>query len=278
MNGNGKTLNELYVGACHMLTSRFEIAQLFHHATKTRVHELPHVGENFATDQAVSLFVSLCEQRRAGVPLQYLLGEWEFYGLPFRVGRGALIPRADTETLVDAALELAKVTGNYPKVLDLCSGTGCVAVAIAHMMPTAQVTALENSPHALEFLRENVRQNAVNVDVVEADLAGYIHPEQLDLICCNPPYIPSGVIQGLATELRYEPRRALDGGADGLDFYRVITELYRPRLAPAGWLCFETGEGQAPQVKKILEEHGCRSACTRSDAAGITRVVYARRE
>ena len=275
---SGKTLNELYAGACHILMSRFEIAQLFYHATKTRVHELAHVGENIVAEQAASRFKALCEQRRAGVPLQYLLGEWEFYGLPLRVGRGVLIPRADTETLVDAALELANTTSGYPKILDLCSGTGCVAIALSHMIPTAQVTALENSPHALEYLHENVRQNAVKVTVVEADIAAYSHPEPLDLIVCNPPYIPSDVIQGLAMELRYEPRRALDGGADGLDFYRIITKLYRNQLAPKGWLCFEIGEGQAPQVKRILEEHGYRSACTRSDLAGITRVVYARRE
>ncbi|MCL2068892.1 MAG: peptide chain release factor N(5)-glutamine methyltransferase [Oscillospiraceae bacterium] len=263
-----------------MLTSRFEIAQLFHHVTKVRVHELPLTGERHATEQEANRFIGLCEQRRAGVPLQYLLGEWEFYGLPFRVGRGVLIPRADTETLVDAALDLARMASgqNRPKILDLCSGAGCVAVAIAHVLGGARVTALENSTHALGYLRGNVRLNAVDVEIVEADLADYSHPEPLDLIVCNPPYIPSDVVRSLAMELRYEPRRALDGGADGLDFYRSITELYRPQLAPEGWLCFEIGEGQAPQVKKILEEHGYPAACTRSDTAGITRVVYARRD
>ena len=275
MSGNF-TLKKLYAHARQLLEPRFEAVQLFEYVTKTRVHELAQKGDSPAARELSDTLTEMCGQRRAGVPLQYLLGEWEFYGLPFKVGRGVLIPRADTETIVDAALELLGRIRN-PEILDLCSGAGCIAIALGHVRPAARITAVEKSPHAAGYLRENIKLNNSQVQPVEADLNDYKHPRPLDLVVCNPPYIPSGEIKSLMPELRYEPRTALDGGADGLDFYKIISKSCRDPLKPGGWLCFEVGINQASQVQSILEESGYESVKTYNDLAGIARVVCARR-
>ena len=271
---SGSTLRDLYTGACSLLESRFEATQIFEHITNMRVHELVQKGHLTAAPDTANALLELCAQRRAGVPLQYLLGEWEFYGLPFKVGRGVLIPRADTETLVDAACEILKDTP-APAILDLCAGSGCIAIALGHIFPAAQVTAVEKSPHAMQYLRENIRLNHSQVQAVQADLNDYDPPNPLDLIVSNPPYIPSGDITGLMPELHYEPHGALDGGADGLDFYKIIASRCHAQLKPGGWLCFELGIGQAMPVRQILKQNGYHRIRTRDDLSGITRVICA---
>lgn len=271
------TYGELYSQAEELLGSVFEARQLFAHTTNKQVVHLPWLGNKEAPDKAVRLLLSLCRRRLDGEPLQYLLGEWEFYGLPFRVGKGVLIPRQDTETLVDVALE--KLEGVHrPEVLDLCSGTGCVAVAIGHHRPDARVTALELSDKAFAFLNKNIMINDSPVKPVRGDLLEYIHPKPLDMLVSNPPYIPRDVIATLQVEVRHEPRRALDGGVDGLDFYRSIISLYRPQLKPGAWICMEVGIGQNEKVGAILEESGFAGVNDRTDYTGVPRVVFARRD
>ena len=271
---SGNTLKELYAEACRLAPSHFEAVQIFEHIAKMRIYELPEKGHLPIEAQMSDALDKMLAQRRAGVPLQYLLGEWEFYGLPFKVGRGVLIPRADTETLVDAARDLLKDTPS-PEILDLCAGAGCIGIALGSVLPTAQITAVEYSPHAMKYLRENIKLNYSKVHAVQADLNSYEHPHPLDVIVCNPPYIPRGEITHLMPELRYEPRAALDGGTNGLDFYKIISARYHNQLKPGGWLCFEIGAGQAPDVKKILEDIQFTNIQTRDDLAGITRVVCA---
>jgi release factor glutamine methyltransferase len=274
MSGN-PTYLELYNMAVDMLDSRFEARQLFTHVTTKHVQHLSFVGARESQPGQERLLRRMCEQRRSGVPLQYLLGEWEFYGLPVKVGRGVLIPRGDTEILVDVALELMRGM-DAPNVLDLCSGTGCVAIAIAHHNASARVTALEISEHAYSYLLTNIVLNHSTVMPIQADLHDYTHPRPLDMLICNPPYIPAHVISTLPKELSYEPRRALSGGTDGLDFYHAISGIYRGQLKPGGWICFEVGAGQSEQVSGILRDNSYTDIQARDDYAGIPRVVYAR--
>lgn len=270
------TYGALYRLAENRLGSAFEAGQLFTHATNKRVIHLPFLGEKPAPDQNIQMLEKLIRRRLEGEPLQYLLGEWEFYGLPLKVGRGVLIPRQDTETLVDVALE--KLGGvEQPETLDLCSGSGCVAIALAHERPDAHVTALELSDKAYAYLIENIALNESPVRPVRGDLMDYVHPVPLDLLVSNPPYIPRESIATLQPEVLREPRRALDGGVDGLDFYRAIIRLYRPQIKPGGHICMEVGAGQSGRVRAILEREGFLDTGAVRDYGGVERVVFARR-
>jgi len=216
----------------------------------------------------------LLELRAQGYPLQYMLGKWEFYGLPFYVGPGVLIPRQDTETLVDTALDILKNAGKTsPELLDLCSGSGCIAIAIKHSFPQAKVTALEASADAYTYLEKNTALNAVDITCTHADLRDYKHPAPLDMIVSNPPYIPHAELPGLQTEVTHEPAIALDGGQDGLNFYREIARRYRQMLAPGGQLLLEIGAGQQDDVTEILTSHGFVSIKQQKDLNAITRVL-----
>ena len=276
---NGKeilTYRELYHLVLRVLGSRFETEQLCYHVLRKKAFHLPYCGDQAVPANLQALLLRLVRQRKEGVPLQYLLGEWEFYGLPFKVGRGVLIPRADTETLVDVALRLQKGY-KEPVVLDLCSGSGCIAVALEKNIPGAIVTALEVSEQALHYLRRNVTLNRAAVRIEKGDVMRYTHNEKLDLIVSNPPYIPHEVIASLQKEVRYEPHRALDGGRDGLDFYRAIAARYYDQLRGDGWLCFEVGVGQSEQVASIFRAHGYTEIGVQEDLCGVPRVVYGRR-
>lgn len=269
------TYRALYAQSMHALGSRFETEQLFYHVTKKRAFHLPRCGEQPVPDAQRRMLLRLLGQRAEGVPLQYLLGEWEFYSLPFRVGRGVLIPRQDTETLVDVALELLRGK-TEPEVLDLCSGSGCVAIAIEKNYPEVQVTALELSDDALGYLEQNKALNDAALTIVRGNVFEYVHPRPVDLIVSNPPYIPREAIGGLAPELAYEPRQALDGGRDGLVFYRSIIARYKSQMAVGGALCFEVGMGQSEQVAGILAQHGYVDIGVRNDLGGVARVVFGR--
>lgn len=235
--------------------------------------------DNPATPEMELELVRLLSERAQGRPLQYMLGEWEFYGLPFEVGPGVLIPRQDTETLVDVALDILRDSGkNSPEVLDLCSGSGCVAIAIKHHFPGAKVTALEASDKALPFLEKNIALNGVDVACVNSDLREYRHPFPVDVIVSNPPYIPRGDLPGLQTEVAHEPIVALDGGDDGLDFFRAISRRYRNQLAPGGILLMEIGIGQQESAAEILASFGFVGISGHKDLNGIVRVIQAQVE
>lgn len=209
-------------------------------------------------------------------PLQYILGRTEFWSLPILVTPAVLIPRADTEVLVEEALKRAECPCS---ILDVGTGSGAIAVALAHELPAAVVTAVDVSAEALAVAAENVRANGVEggVRLQQADL-GALPGGPYDQIVANPPYIPEGELAELMPEVRdFEPHLALCGGADGLDCYRHLLPAAAACLKPAGWLLLEVGCGQAPQVLELLRENGFDDRFTARDLSGIERVVGGRR-
>lgn len=217
----------------------------------------------------------LVERRCGGEPLQYILGEWEFWGLPFRVGEGVLIPRPDTETLVEQSLRLIKGTDS-PKVLDLCSGSGCIAAAIAHERADADVTAVELYDAAFGYLEENVKLNGVRVNCVRCDVLDgpneKLISQRFDLIVSNPPYIDSTDMRSLQREVKHEPITALAGGNDGLLFYRAIAEKWVPLLLEHGSIAVEIGRDQATDVIAVFSQKGLRCSSYK-DYGGNDRVI-----
>lgn len=214
-------------------------------------------------------------QRAAGRPLQYILGDWDFLTLTLAVGEGVLIPRADTECLCEEAARLLADTPN-PRVLDLCAGSGCVGLGLASLCPGAQVTAVELSEEALPFLRKNIaRYPQYAVAVTQADVLkdAARFTQAVDAIVSNPPYIPTADLSGLMREVKHEPRMALDGDADGLTFYRAITQQWIPKLRDGGVCAVEVGIGQAAEVAALFAEAGLTDIRKIRDYGGIERVV-----
>lgn len=206
----------------------------------------------------------LVSRRKSGEPLQYILGKWEFMGLPFYTRHCALIPRQDTETLCEEALSIGGKT-----LLDLCCGTGCIGVSLAKL-GSFEVTFGDISPDCLALARENAALNGVAGSFVLTDMFGNISGSY-DMICVNPPYIPTSELASLQAEVKREPRLALDGGADGLDFYRRISRDYAAHLSPGGTLLMEVGAGQAEDVAEMFPK-----AEIIKDICGIKRVVAVR--
>jgi release factor glutamine methyltransferase len=221
---------------------------------------------------------ALVRRRLAGEPVAYIIGEWEFYGLPLDVSDDVLIPRMDTEMLVERAILRARTAGEEARVLDLCAGSGCVGLAIAANVPDCRVVLAELSEGALRICKQNIRRTDLNARVTSVCVDALEPPSanlwDFDVVACNPPYIPTGDIGGLDIAVRdYEPRMALDGGADGLEFYRNIAAKWKNAIRLGGSLIFEVGIGQAPDVEKIMAENGFESIQTTADTQGIWRVV-----
>ena len=219
----------------------------------------------------------MLRRREAGEPAAYILGGWEFYGLPFAVSPAVLIPRMDTEVLVDTALELLKET-EAPRLLDLCTGSGCIGIALLSKLPAARAVLADLSGEALRLAKKNALLNGVSARAacLQADAAAAPSPllRDFDLLACNPPYIRSEELGTLDASVRdYEPRLALDGGEDGLDFYRAVCREWPAVLSPGGRLLFECGEAQAADVARIGEANGLRFVKTVKDTIGVERVV-----
>ena len=234
----------------------------------------------YASDEVERRVEELTRRRLAGEPVAYIIGEWEFYGLPLDIDRQVLIPRADTETLVDCALPFLRQNPGS-RVLDLCAGSGCIGLAVASQVGDCRVTLGDLSEGALRICRQNIRRNGLSDRVAPMQVdAMKAPPRQLgtyDCILCNPPYIPSGDIPGLDVSVKdYEPHGALDGGEDGLDFYRSVTTLWREALRTGGMLFFEVGIGQADDVLRLMRSVGFGDLEITADPAGIPRVVYGR--
>lgn len=221
-------------------------------------------------------FLSLVERRSNGEPLQYILGKWEFMGLPFYVGEGVLIPRPETEMLVEFALDFLKDKKN-PVVIDLCSGSGCIAISVAKHLPNAKVYAVEKSDLAFSYLKKNIWLNcvfnvsAVHGDIFDSTLLSDIKP---DLILSNPPYIRSPEIALLQSEVRNEPSMALDGGEDGLVFYREIANGWLDRLGTGGEIAVECAEDQTEDIIRMFSKK-TQYAEAFNDLSGLPRTVTA---
>ena len=231
-------------------------------------------GDEPVPPEKKALLESLTEKRLSRYPLQYLLGSWEFMGIPLSVGEGVLIPRDDTEVCVSLCLEyLCDKPG--AEAVDLCSGSGAVALALERF-GKAKVTAIELSDWAFYFLNKNINDNQSRVAALKADVlqcCGRFVDGSIDLIVSNPPYIPRGELQGLQTEVRFEPAMALDGGEDGMDFYRAIIRDWSRKLKPGGALVFELGEGQAEQVGAWMKAQGFLDIRTAEDFGGCKRAI-----
>ena len=280
------TYNNLYLDARRELyragveQAQLEARELLCFAAdKTREQFLRDL-QLYASDSVSRLYKELVSRRLAGEPVAYIIGEWEFYGITLDICRDVLIPRADTETVVERALEFLKGKTGRIRVLDLCAGSGCIGLAIAHHCPEATVVLADWSEDALRVCRQNIRRCGMSGQVSAARVNTMEVPPSLlsefDLIVSNPPYIPTDDLAGLDVSVRdYEPHMALDGGADGLDFYRAIAAKWKNSLNDGGKLIFEIGYDQALQVEEILNRNGYENIQSFKDPGDHWRVVEA---
>jgi release factor glutamine methyltransferase len=227
----------------------------------------------------------MIERRAAREPLQYILGSTEFMSLPFDARAGVFIPRPETEVLVENAGRLLREIPLHRTLsaLDLCCGSGIIGVSLAYTIGNLDVTSVDVTPEAVELTAQNARKNGVasRLRVVQSDAFRYLEKwtEPVSAILCNPPYIESGDLARLPREVReHEPMLALDGGVDGLDFYRRIAPLLSPRLVPGGFAMFEIGDTQADAVMALLRGVNFAKVYVIQDLSGRDRVVVARQE
>ena len=222
--------------------------------------------------------IAMAQQRAAGKPIQYVIGSWSFMGREYKVGEGVLIPRDDTEVLVGEALASARSIPD-PVIVDLCAGSGIIAVTLAKELPDAAVYAVEKSENAFSYLTENITLHQAKVKAICTDLADCVDDFEdgsLDMIVSNPPYIRSDEIDDLQKEVQYEPRLALDGGESGYDFYESILSLWTKKLKQGGCIAFEIGEGQYARIADLLTSAGYTDIHGTPDIQGIIRAVTAR--
>ncbi len=222
-------------------------------------------------DAELATYRALVVRRGKREPLQHILGSQEFDGLSFEVSPAVLIPRHDTETLLEAALFHAP---QAKSILDVGTGSGCIAISLARHLPQAQVTAVDLSPDAVAVAIRNATSNQVRIEFLQGSFFEPVVNRRFDLIVSNPPYITTADLAELQPEVRdFEPRLALDGGPDGLDAYRALTSAAPHHLQPGGWLLFEVGAGQSEEVSNLLAEAGFDAIVTVPDCAGIQRVA-----
>jgi release factor glutamine methyltransferase len=249
---------------------------LMHSLSKSRAWLITH-GDELLSDALSMSYTELLERRRRGEPIQYIIGETEFYGLPFRVTPDVLIPRPETEHLVEIVLELA---ANFaaPRIVDVGTGSGCIAVALAHKLPQASITAIDLSNSALAIARENAKRNGIVLRFLSGDLLTPVAGEQFDLIVANPPYVSTADRATLSVEVRdYEPALALFAGDDGLDIFRRLIPAAFAALVPGGYLALEIGCGQSPAIHELLAASGFQQIEFVSDLQGIPRVACAQK-
>lgn len=231
--------------------------------------------ETEMSDKDYHKLLTLAERRAAGEPLQYIIGQWEFYGYPFKVGKGVLIPRDDTEVALRASFEHLDKTEN-PKILDLCAGSGTLAVTLKKLYPNAEVTAVEISEDAFFYLRENANLNSADINMINGDIFKVyesFEDKYFDLIISNPPYLTTEELKSMQKELYFEPELALNGGDDGMIFYRGIIPLYTPKLKSGGQLIFELDGSQAEYTAELMKAENYGDIEIFDDLGGIHRVI-----
>ncbi|MCI5690334.1 MAG: peptide chain release factor N(5)-glutamine methyltransferase [Clostridiales bacterium] len=236
----------------------------------------------YTTDAIAERSLALLARREKGEPIAYLVGEWSFCGLPFDVSPAALIPRVDTEMLAQLAVNRLEAVPGHSRVLDLCAGTGCVGLTAAAQVKTARAVLVDLSDGALDLCKRNIRRHRLTGRAVYLKGDALQPPShalgQFDVLVCNPPYIATGDLDGLDASVKdFEPLMALDGGEDGLDFYRAVTTLWKPAIKPGGHLLYEVGIGQAEDVAWLLVRAGYENIRITRDTGGIDRVVEGQR-
>ncbi len=286
------TLKELHELTSNMLAAarienhRFDTDCLFADILRADKLSLTLRGDEEVPEADADRLMAAAEKRCCGIPLQYILGEWEFFGRKFYVGEGVIIPRPDTEVLVEEVVKHFMNNGiSAPEICDLCSGTGCIAVTLKKEIPQATVHAVELSSDAMPYLVKNIRLNEADVKLIKGDvtdgrlLDNFRDPEdemeyrKIDCIVSNPPYLTDKEMTELAREVKHEPELALRGGGDGLKFYRIISCLWREILRDGGLMAFEIGWEQGESVRKLLESSGYENVRVIKDYAGNDRVV-----
>ena len=249
---------------------------LMHTRKKSRAWLMAH-GDELLSDELFLSYTELLERRRRGEPIQYITGETEFYGLPFRVMPEVLIPRPETEHLVEKVIELA-ARFEQPRIVDVGTGSGAIAVALAHEWLSAVITAIDLSSSALAIARENAKRNEVDLRFLDGDLLAPVAGECFEIVVSNPPYVPSGDRATLSVEVReYEPALALFAGDDGLDVYRRLIPAAFGALVPGGYVALEIGYGQSKAITELLAKAGFEQIEFVPDLQGIPRVACARR-
>ena len=279
-----KTYNDIYLQARNALREHgiegysLEARLLVATAAGKTAQELLRDLSLYTTPEMAAKVADLTERRIAGEPVAYITGAWEFYGLPMVITTDVLIPRMDTELLVDAAKELLNGHKMDARVLDLCCGSGCIACAIGHELPATRLVAVDISANALEVCRKNIAANRLSSRAIcmqaDATSSPPLSMGQFDMIVSNPPYIRSADMRKLDPSVRdFEPSWALDGGKDGLKFYKAIIKYWKALLRPGGYLLFEVGEGPAESVKEMMLTGGFRAVSSKFDTIGVERVV-----
>lgn len=280
-----KTYNDIYLNTRTVLRQRGieafnqEARYIVAAAAGKSVAELLRDMNLYASNQIEEKVTDYTARRLRGEPVAYITGTWEFYGLPIITTPDVLIPRVDTEVVVDTAIELIMGKKMDARILDLCCGSGCITCAIAHEMPATRFVSIDISANALEICKKNALANRVNSRVICIQADALATPPlgigEFDMIVANPPYIATGEIAHLDPSVKdYEPVWALDGGADGLKFYKGIIKYWKSLLRVGGYLIFEVGEGQADAVLDMLNSSGFESTGVKQDTLGIDRVVY----
>ena len=256
----------------------FEAKQIIKHITGFSSSEILMNYTNVLSEFQSNNLTAVLKQRELRYPLQYIFGEWSFYGRDFYVGPGVLVPRADTETVIEVCADYLK-DKKKPKILDLCAGSGCIGITLAKEKEDSTCLMIEKYPEAMRYAERNITRNkAENAKVISGDVfKGTGSEEKYDLIVSNPPYVAEDGDLEVSPETKYEPQTALLGGGDGLKFYRAITENYKESLKQNGMLVYEVGLGQADAVKEILNAAGFTDIGAKKDLNGIERAVYAYR-
>lgn len=233
-----------------------------------------------ADEYRCAYYFEMIQRRQEGEPVAYIIGNWEFMGLPFRVSPAVLIPRPDTETLVEAVMEWVHVKKLSPDVLDLCTGSGCIAISLARYLKGSHVEAVDISSEALAVAEDNAKLNSVSVRYWQGDLWEALPAgRQYDVITSNPPYIDWRQLEELDSDvIDHEPRLALDGGEDGLVFYRRLAERTCEFLRDGGRAFWEIGYDQGETAAEIARKSGLRIIEVRKDLAGHDRVVIVEKE
>ena len=252
----------------------FEAKQIIKHITGLNAAQILTNYTRVLTEFEETNYIAILKQREIRYPLQYIFGKWDFYGRSFYVGPGVLVPRPDTETVVEVSLEFLKEK-EKPTVLDLCTGSGCIGITIAKEMPESSVIMAEKYDEALRYAVKNAEYNeAPNAVALKGDVfEGTFSEGSFDLIVSNPPYIPEEEKRLMSPETKFEPETALMAEDNGLEFYKAITKNYYNSIKDGGMLCFEIGFSQGEAVSNILKDAGFKDIKVSKDLGGICRAV-----
>ena len=280
-----KTYNEIYIDTRKKLresgieAAALEARLIMAHVSGKSTDQLLRDMNLYTSEAVAETVLELTQRRLSGEPVAYITGSWEFYGLPIAVTRDVLIPRNDTELLVETAITALKGRKMDARIIDLCTGSGCIGCAIAKELPATHVVLSDNSRAALAVAKQNVMKNKLNPRVTCVELDALTTPPVMlgsfDMLTCNPPYIPKADIETLDSSVKdFEPITALDGGEDGLDFYRAILKKWHNVVRIGGLMIFEVGIGQSADVMELMNDAKLSNVGCVKDTQEIERVVF----